>query len=691
MEMRSGFVAVLAVIGVACSHTAQPAQAPAPAVQAFDHSTLDTTCAPCRDFFQFANGGWLSHTEIPAAFPSWGSFNQLYEHNLDVLHDVLEAAARDDAAPPAPSPGGSNRRKLGTFYRTCMDSAAADAAGLEPLKPELDRIAGVSSGNALMAEAARLQRAGARALFSFTAGPDAKRSSEIIAEAGQGGLGLPDRDYYTKTDSTSERLRQQYVTHVARMLELAGTGADPARAAAQRIMTLETALAVASMTRVQQRDPNAVYHKMTVAELGAISPSIAWEAYFAEVGALGVVGAGGALNVRQPDFFKAMSGLVRDRPMDDWRWYLRWHLVDRFGPWLASPLASEAFHFEQTLTGVKEQQPRWRRCVQATDNALGEALGQEYVARAFSPAAKRRALEMVHNLESVMEDRLHRLSWMGDTTRQQALIKLAGYTNKIGYPDRWTDYRLLRIDPGSFVANVQRAAEFDTGRRLAEIGKPVDRTRFGMTPPTVNAYYNARMNEIVFPAGILQPPFFNPDADDAINYGGMGAVIGHELTHGFDDAGRQYDAVGNLRDWWTPADGDRFKAQAQLVVDQFGGYVAVDTLRVNGRLTLGENLADLNGLRIAYAALERTLVGKPRPPLIDGFTPEQRFFLGWAQVWRGKNRDEYARLLVNVDPHSPPRWRVNGPLSNMTEFRQAFACTAGDTMVRPDSVQPHIW
>ncbi|HYL55776.1 MAG TPA: M13 family metallopeptidase, partial [Gemmatimonadales bacterium] len=351
----------------------------------------------------------------------------------------------------------------------------------------------------------------------------------------------------------------------------------------------------------------------------------------------------------------------------------------------------EAFHFQQTLTGVKEQQPRWRRCVEATDNALGEALGQEYVARAFTPEAKRRALEMVHNLEAVMEDRLHHLAWMGDSTRQQALIKLAGYTNKIGYPDRWIDYSAVRVEPGSFVANLERATEFDTGRRLAEIGKPVDRTRFGMTPPTVNAYYNPRMNEIVFPAGILQPPFFNPNADDAINYGGMGAVIGHELTHGFDDAGRQYDAVGNLRDWWTTADGDRFKAQAQLVVDQFAGYVAVDTLRVNGRLTLGENLADLNGLRIAYAAFEHSLAGKPRPPLIDGFTPEQRFFLGWAQVWRGKDRDEFARLLVNVDPHSPSRWRVNGPLSNMTEFRSAFACSAGDAMVRPDSVQPHIW
>jgi putative endopeptidase len=676
-------VAAVATAVLGCSHAA-PSVAPPPAsaVRAFDRSSLDTTCAPCSDFFRFANGGWLGRTEIPAAFPTWGSFNELYVHNLDVLHDVLEAAARDGAAPP-----GSNRRMLGTFYGTCLDSTAADAAGIEPLRPELDRIARVGSPAQLQAEAARLHRFGARVLFSFTAGPDAKQSSEVIAEAGQGGLGLPDRDYYTKTDSASERLKQAYVAHVARMLELSGAAAAEAGGAAQRIMAIESDLAGASMTRVQQRDPNAVYHKMSVAELGALSPAIAWSDYFAAVGAPAV----SALNVRQPDFFRRVSDLVRERPIDDWRWYLRWHLLERAAPWLGAPLVDEAFRFEQLLTGVKEQQPRWRRCVQATDNALGEALGQEYVARAFSPEAKQRALDMVHNLEAVMRDRLHALDWMSDATRQQALAKLAAYANKIGYPDRWRDYAGLAVEQGPFVTNLLSASEFDATRRLAEIGKPVDRSRWGMTPPTVNAYYNPRMNEIVFPAGILQPPFFNPDADDAINYGGMGAVIGHELTHGFDDAGRQYDADGNLRDWWTQADGDRFKAQAQLVADQFSGYVAVDSLHVNGRLTLGENLADLNGLRIAYAAFERSIAARPRPPLIDGFTPEQRFFLGWAQIWREKYRDAYARLLVATNPHSPPRWRVDGPLSNMTEFAQAFGCQAGDEMVRVDSLRPRIW
>ncbi len=393
----------------------------------------------------------------------------------------------------------------------------------------------------------------------------------------------------------------------------------------------------------------------------------------------------------QPAFFQAANALLSAQPLDAWRSYLRWHLIDRAAPWLSTAFANEDFQFQRLLTGVKEQQPRWRRCVQVADRFLGEALGQAYVAQTFSPEAKRRALEMVHNLEAVMQDRLHRLAWMSDATRQQALGKLATYGNKIGYPDRWRDYGALKVEPGAFIANVRRATEFETDRRLAKIGQPVDRGEWGMTPPTVNAYYRAVMNEIVFPAGILQPPFFDPKADDALNYGGMGAVIGHELTHGFDDEGRKYDAQGNLRDWWTKEDADRFTAQANLVVDQFASYVAVDSLHLNGRLTLGENLADLNGLRIAYAALERALAARPRPPRLDGFTPEQRFFLGWAQIWRGRTRDEYARMLVAVDPHSPPQWRVNGPLSNVTEFARAFGCKAGDTMVRADSLRPRIW
>ena len=683
MGKCSAFAAVLSVVALGCRHAAEPTLGqPAPAVSAFDRTSLDTTCAPCRDFFQFANGNWVRRTEIPAAFPSWGSFNELTVRNLDVLHGILDAAVHDTTAAP-----GTNRRKLGVFYASCMDSAGAEAAGIRPLQAELDRIAQIGSVRDLAAEVARVHRVGGAVLFTFSVDQDRKHSSEMIAQAGQGGLGLPDRDYYTKSDTAAERLKHAYTSHVARSVELLGSEPAAARQAADQVMAIETALATASMTRVERRDPNATYHKLTLAELETLMPGFAWGDYLRGMGAPPIAD----LNVLQPAFFKAANTLLTAQPLDAWRSYLRWHLIDRAAPWLSSAFANEDFQFQQLLTGVKEQQPRWRRCVQASDRFLGEALGQAYVVQTFSPEAKRRALEMVHNLEAVMQDRLHRLAWMSDATREQALGKLATYGNKIGYPDRWRDYGALKVEPGAFIANVRRATEFDTDRRLAKIGQPVDRGEWGMTPPTVNAYYRGVMNEIVFPAGILQPPFFDPKADDAMNYGGMGAVIGHELTHGFDDEGRKYDAQGNLRDWWTKEDADRFTTQANLVVDQFSSYVAVDSLHVNGRLTLGENLADLNGLRIGYAAFERALAARPRPPLLDGFTPEQRFFLGWAQIWRGRARDEYARLLVAVDPHSPPRWRVNGPLSNMTEFARAFGCQAGDAMVRADSLRPRIW
>jgi len=683
MGKCSAFAAVLSVVALGCRHAAEPTLGQlAPAVSAFDRTSLDTTCAPCRDFFQFANGNWVRRTEIPAAFPSWGSFNELSVRNLDVLRGILDASVHHTTAAP-----GTNRRKLGVFYASCMDSAGAEAAGIRPLQAELDRIAQVGSVRDLAAEVARVHRVGGAVLFTFSVDQDRKHSSEMIAQAGQGGLGLPDRDYYTKSDTAAERLKHAYTSHVARSVELLGSEPAAARQAADQVMAIETALATASMTRVERRDPNATYHKLTLAELESLMPGFAWGDYLRGMGAPPIAD----LNVLQPAFFKAANTLLTAQSLDAWRSYLRWHLIDRAAPWLSTAFANEDFQFQQLLTGVKEQQPRWRRCVQASDRFLGEALGQAYVAQTFSPEAKRRALEMVHNLEAVMQDRLHRLAWMSDATREQALGKLATYGNKIGYPDRWRDYGALKVEPGAFIANVRRATEFDTDRRLAKIGQPVDRGEWGMTPPTVNAYYRGVMNEIVFPAGILQPPFFDPKADDAMNYGGMGAVIGHELTHGFDDEGRKYDAQGNLRDWWTKEDADRFTTQANLVVDQFSSYVAVDSLHVNGRLTLGENLADLNGLRIGYAAFERALAARPRPPLLDGFTPEQRFFLGWAQIWRGRTRDEYARLLVAVDPHSPPRWRVNGPLSNMTEFARAFGCQAGDAMVRADSLRPRIW
>jgi putative endopeptidase len=438
---------------------------------------------------------------------------------------------------------------------------------------------------------------------------------------------------------------------------------------------------------VEHRDPNAIYHKMTVAELQQLTSNLTWSTILKTMGAPG----DGAVNVAQPEFVKALDSLVGRVPLDDWKAYLRWRVVDDAAPSLSSAFVNEDFRMRQVLTGARELLPRWKRCLQAADRSMGEALGQAYVEKTFTPDAKARALEMVRNMEAVLRDRLTSLEWMSEATRKQAIVKLDAIMNKIGYPDKWRDYSALTVARRPFVLNQLAATEFERKRNLAKIGKPVDRSEWGMTPPTVNAYYSPTVNEIVFPAGILQPPFFDPNVDDAVNYGGIGAVIGHEMTHGFDDSGRQFDAKGDLRDWWTPADAAEYKKRAQLVVDQFNGYIGVDTLHVNGQLTLGENIADLGGLKIAYAAMERAMAKNGRPPLIDGWTPEQRFFLSWAQVWRRKVRPEAARQALITDPHSPAEWRVNGPLSNLPEFAKAFGCQAGDPMVRPDSVRAQIW
>jgi putative endopeptidase len=642
---------------------------------------MDTTCAACEDFYQFANGGWLARTDIPPAYASWGSFTELAEHNNDVLHGILDEAARNTDAPD-----GSNASKLGIFYGTCMDSTRAEADGLTPLQPELDRIAGIRTVQDLGREVARLHTQGVNVLFRFGSTQDPKHTTQVVGGLRQAGLGLPDRDYYTKSDPASVKLRDAYEEHIARTLQLAGESASDAAAQAKRILAIETRLAKASMTRVAQRDPNAVYHPMTPAQLGALTTHFDWNSYFRAVDAPAM----NTVIVAQPDFMKTVNGMLTQVPLNDWKAYLRWHLLDMAAANLSSAFVNEDFRFASALSGAKELQPRWKRCLRTTNGRMGEALGQLYVDKTFTPEAKARALEMVHNLEAALQDRLSTLEWMSDTTRAQAIAKLHAYANKIGYPDKWRDYSALVVERGPFVTNVLHASEFETHRQLAKIGKPVDRTEWGMTPPTVNAYYNPLMNEIVFPAGILQPPFYDPNADDATNYGGMGAVIGHEMTHGFDDQGRQFDAQGNLRDWWTSADAKNFTARATLVANQFDGYVAVDTLHVNGRLTLGENIADLGGLKVAYAAFEKATKGKPRKT-IEGFTPEQRFFLAWARIWQRKTRPEQARTLVTVDPHSPGKWRVNGPLSNMPEFAQAFHCQASDAMVRPDSVRAQIW
>jgi predicted metalloendopeptidase len=554
------------------------------------------------------------------------------------------------------------------------------------MEPELTPIAAVQTLADLQAETARLHARGVGALFRFNSTQDAKDSTQEVGAAFQGGLGLPEREYYLKQDEKSAKLREAYVKHVANMLTLLGDPADVSGAEAAAVMKIETALAAASMKNTDLRDPDKTYHKMTLAELKALAPDFSWESYFKAVGHPELK----EINVGQPDFFKALDAQLTATAIADWKTYLRWHLVNTVAAGLSEKFVDEDFDFHgKTLTGAKEIQPRWKRCVQATDRNLGEALGQVYVQKYFPPAAKARALEMVHNLLAALKDDLQTLPWMGAETRAQATAKLEAFTLKIGYTDKWRDYSALKIDRRSFAENMVRASEFDFARRLNKIGKPVDRAEWSMTPPTVNAYNNSGMNEIVFPAGIMQPPFYDPNADDAVNYGGMGAVIGHEITHGFDDHGSKFDGKGNLKDWWTPEDLKNFQSRAKCVSDQFDGYVVDGDLHENGKLVLGESIADLGGLAIAYAAYEKSLQGKPRPPDRDGFTPEQRFFLGWAQVWGANERIEYARLMANTNPHPLGRFRSNGPLSNMAEFARAFGCKHGDTMVREQAC--NIW
>ncbi len=655
-----------------------------PSEHGFDFSNLDRTANACVDFDQFANGGWKAKHPIPAAYPTWGSFSLLAEHNRDVLHEILDETAKN-AASAAP---GSNEQKVGDFYATCMDTSAIDAAGIKPLQPELDRIAAIHDKASLQDEFVHLQSLGVRAPFLVDSTQDFKDATKVTGEIDQRGLGLPDRDYYSKEDDKSKETRTKYVAHVQKMFELMGDSPDVAASESQTVMNMETALAKASMTRVERREPANVYHLMTVSQIKQLAPNLDWDGYFQATGLAGK----GDINVTAPDFFKELNRQLADVSIEEWRIYLRWHLINATASSLSQPFVDEDFNFKgKALQGTQENLERWKRCVRYTDNALGEALGQVYVKKAFTPEAKAHALEMVHNLEAALKDDLTTLPWMGDATRQQAMGKLQAFAEKIGYPDKWRDYSKLSIDRGPYVMNVLRADAFEFNRDLGKVGKPLDRTEWGMTPPTVNAYYNPQLNEIVFPAGILQPPFYDPLADDAYNYGAMGAVIGHEMTHGFDDQGAQFDKDGNLKNWWTPKDEANFKARAACVTNQFDGFEVEKGLHENGKLVTGESIADLGGLTVAMAAYQKSLAGRPRPPEIEGFTPEQRFFLGYAHVWANNMRPEYARLLTNVDPHPLPHFRVNGPLSNMPAFAKAYKCKPDDPMVRSEKDRCQIW
>lgn len=647
-----------------------------------DPVNLDTTVAPCSDFYRFANGGWLDRNPVPPAFSSWGSFNELSEKNSEIIRELLESASARTGVP-----AGSIGLLVGDFYASGMDSLRAEKEGMHSLQPELSRIAAIRTTKDFLTALTHLHGSGITPIFSLSSQPDFKNSEMTIASIDQSGLTLPDREYYLQKDERYKAIREEFRTYLTKMFRMLGEREAVAEKNAETVLRLETRLAEASMARVELRNPEKVYNKMSIDGLKKLAPAFAWEAYL-KAFKLSIQD----LNVGQPEYFKTVSSLLRTVPLTDWKVYLRWRILDETAQYLSAEFVNAHFAFHGTvLNGQRQLLPRWRRVLTAINALAGDALGQLYVEQHFPPEAKNRAVGMVKNLLAAFRERIAGLAWMSEATRRKAIEKVDAVVIKIGYPDRWKSYEGLVIDRGSFVLNVLRATRFDVQRGLAEIGKPVDRNKWYVTPPTVNAYYNPTMNEIVFPAGILQPPFFDPQADDAVNYGGMGAVIGHEITHGFDDQGRKFDARGNLTDWWTKDDSERFEALAKVVEEQYSAYVAIDSLRVNSKLTLGENIADLGGLAVAYRALQMELDKKPMLQRIDGFTPQQRFFMAWAQMWRRNYTPANLKQRLVVDPHAPSKFRTIGPLSNMPEFFEAFGCTNGEAMVRLQSVRARIW
>jgi putative endopeptidase len=640
-------------------------------IKSFDLTALDKTVDPCTDFYHYACGGWIKTNPIPSDQAMWGRFDELDQNNQIILRKILEKQSVDDPKRSA------NDQKTGDYYATCMDEQAIETKGISPLKPELDKVAGIKSKADIPAYLGAAHLGGDRAFFRFSSEPDMKNAEMMIAGTDQGGLGLPERDYYFKTDPKSVEIRKQYVQHVQNMFQLAGDKPAQAAAKAKVVMDVETALAKVSLDNVTRRDPQKLYHKMSRKELAALSPAFDWNKYVVALKTPQFE----QLNVAVPEFVKGFNAVVQTQSLDNLKTYLTWQALHSNAHMLPKKFVDENFSFYGAkLTGAKENRPRWKRCVQYTDSDLGEALGKSYVDETFGAEGKQRMLDMVHNLEKALSADIKDLPWMTDETKKQALVKLAAIENKIGYPDKWRDYSALKIVRGDALGNSIRANEFESHRQLNKIGKPVDKTEWGMTPPTVNAYYNPQENNINFPAGILQPPFFDKRADDATNYGGIGGVIGHELTHGFDDEGRQFDAAGNLRDWWTAKDAAAFEERANCIVDEYNGFTAVDDVKLNGKLTLGENTADNGGLRIALMALRSAMNGQEGKSE-DGFTPEQRVFLGWAQVWCTNATPEIKRMLAQVDPHSPGEYRVNGVVRNEENFQKAFSCKAGQPMV----------
>ncbi|MGE5346355.1 MAG: M13 family metallopeptidase [Acidithiobacillales bacterium] len=687
MSFSRLLVLALPVLALSVSAVAAGPATPTPAAatpQPLDLANLDLAAKPCADFFEYADGGWLKANTIPADKGRWGAFEEVIERNRAILKAILEeTSAKTDW------PTGSIRQKVGDFFASGMDEDAIEKAGTAPLAPWLAKVDALKSKDDLPALLASFHARGLPEGFNLFVLQDQKESNRYIPVMGQGGLGLPDRDYYLKDDPKSKEIREKYALHVARTFQLLGEEAAAAKKKADAVIAFETKLAKASRTRVELRDPEKNYNRKTIAELGKEALGFDWKGYLAAVG----IPEKQDLNVRQPEFFAAFAEMAGSEPLETWKTYLKWHLLRTSASLLPKRFDQEAFAFYgTTLRGVPKQEERWKRVLAVTDGEIGEALGQLYVEKAFSPKSKKRMLQLVENLRAALRERIEALPWMGPETKKAALAKLAAFGVKIGYPDTWRDYSKLEITRGSYFENVLRADAFEAKRDLDKLGKPVDRTEWGMTPPTVNAYYSPTMNEIVFPAGILQPPFFYAEADDAVNYGGIGGVIGHEMTHGFDDAGSRYDANGNLKNWWSPDDRKAYEARTALMVKQFDAYQPLPDQSINGKLTLGENIADLGGLKVAYAALAKAIGADPvTAPPVEGFTPAQRFFLSWATVWRNRTRDETLRVNLNTDPHSPGKYRVLGPLSNLPEFRAAFGCGAGQPMVRPEAERPSIW
>ncbi|MGA7558500.1 MAG: M13 family metallopeptidase [Terriglobales bacterium] len=689
--MRVHFAFLLLLLAAAFSlvnaQTSPSSDPMLPYSPSLDVSSMDKSVDPCVDLYRYSCGGWQTKNPIPPDQTSWSVYAKLYQDNLDFLRGILEQAAQTD------KPRNAVTQEIGDFYAACMDETAVEKRGLGAIEPELDAIARLKSTKELTPLVARLQLIYYRysytssVLFSAGSTQDPDNSEQVIADVDQGGLALPDRDYYTKEDAKSKETRERYLQHVQRVFELLGDAPAVAKQSAETVLRLETAMAKASLTRVERRDPHKLVHKMKVADLIQLAPNFDWVAYYHEMQYPEI----GILNVDAPEFIKELNLLLSSEPIDSWKSYLRFHVADTSSPYLSSKFVEESFEFyRKYLRGAKEMQPRWKRCVQYVDYDLDEALGQAYVAKVFSPELKQSTLDMVQRIEEAMAARIKALDWMSPETKQQALIKLAGIRNKIGYPDHWRDYSSVKIVRDDFAGNVERAHQFESRRQINKIGKPVDHGEWDISATTVDAYYNAQMNDINFPAAVLQPPLYDPRMDAAPNYGNTGGTIGHELTHGFDDEGSQYDAKGNLKNWWTKEDREKFDARTQCVDDQYSGYVAVDDVHVNGKLTLGENVADLGGEILAYMAWKDATKDKKLEP-IAGLTPDQRFFVGFAQ-WDCSNlRPEDLRMRAMTDPHAPSSYRINGVVVNMPEFSEAFSCKPGQPMVKPAAKVCKVW